>query len=142
MYNIHLASNFFQRRDLDYIISIEKEKVKNGIVGIGKKLKYSFERRGKEVDQIKKHMDSSPYPIIICGDFNDTPVSYAYQKLGENKKDAFLESGNGIGASFKKIPTLRIDYILIDEALKSNSFSTHQEKFSDHRAISSTIKLN
>ena len=142
VYNIHLASNFFQRRDLDYIISIEKEKVKNGIVGIGKKLKYSFERRGREVDQIKKHMDSSPYPIIICGDFNDTPVSYAYQKLGENKKDAFLESGNGIGASFNKIPTLRIDYILIDEELKSSSFSTHQEKFSDHRAISSTIKLN
>ena len=94
------------------------------------------------MDQIKKHMDSSPYSIIICGDFNDTPVSYAYQKLGENKKDAFLESGNGIGASFNKIPTLRIDYILIDKELTSSSFSTHQEKFSDHRAISSTIKLN
>lgn len=142
VYNIHLASNFFQRRDLDYIISTEKEKVKNGIVGIGKKLKYSFERRGREVDQIKKHMDKSPYPIIICGDFNDTAVSYAYQKLGENKKDAFLESGKGIGVSFSKIPTLRIDYILLDKELKSNSFTTHQEDFSDHRAISSTIKLN
>lgn len=142
VYNIHLASNFFQRRDLDYIISTEKEKVKNGIVGIGKKLKYSFERRGREVDQIKKHMDKSPYPIIICGDFNDTAVSYAYQKLGENKKDAFLESGKGIGASFSKIPTLRIDYILLDKQLKSNSFTTHQEDFSDHRAISSIIKLN
>ena len=42
-------------------------------------------------------MKSCPYPIIICGDFNDTPVSYAYQQLGDNMIDAFLESGNGIG---------------------------------------------
>ena len=77
VYNIHKRSNFFQDKDLNYIISAEKEKVKSGVLGIGKKLKYSFERRGREVSQIKQHMKSSPYPIIICGDFNDTPVSYA-----------------------------------------------------------------
>ena len=98
VYNIHLASNFFQDKDLDYLISAEKEKVKSGMVDIGKKLKFSFERRGREVDQIKKHIKNSPYPIIICGDFNDTPVSYAYQQLGYNMKDAFIESGNGLGA--------------------------------------------
>ena len=142
VYNIHLASNFFQKKDLDYIISAEKEKVKSGMVGVGKKLKYSFERRGREVSQIKEHMKSSPYPIIICGDFNDTPVSYAYQQLGYNMKDAFIESGKGIGASFSKIPTLRIDYIFLDNKFRSCNFTTHTEKFSDHRAISSTIILD
>lgn len=142
VYNIHLASNFFQDKDLEYIISAEKEKVKTGMIGIGKKLKYSFERRGREVSQIKKHIKSSPYPIIICGDFNDTPISYAYQQLGYNMKDAFIESGNGFGSSFTKIPTLRIDYILIDKKFKAVNFTTHPEKFSDHRAISSSIVLD
>ena len=57
-------------------------------------------------------------------------------------KDAFIESGNGIGASFSKIPTLRIDYIFLDKKFKSCNFTTHPEKFSDHRAVSSTIILD
>ena len=142
VYNIHLASNFFQKKDLEHIISAEKEKVKNGVVGVGKKLKYSFERRGREVSQIKEHIKSSPYPIIICGDFNDTPVSYAYQQLGYNMTDAFVESGNGIGASFINIPTLRIDYIFLDKKFRSCNFTTHKEKFSDHRAISTSIVVD
>ena len=142
VYNIHLASNFFQKKDFDYLISVETEKVKNGVIGIGKKLKYSFERRGREVNQIKSHMNSCPYPIILCGDFNDTPVSYAYQKLGENMTDAFLDSGNGFGASFSKIPTLRIDYIFLNKGFKSYDFTTHEEEFSDHRAVSCLLKLN
>ena len=104
-------------------------------------MKFSFERR-REVNQIKEDIKNSPHPIIICGDFNDTPVSYAYQQLGHNMKDAFIESGNGIGASFSKIPTLRIDYILIDKKFRSCNFTTYPEKFSDHRAISSSIILD
>ena len=87
-------------------------------------------------------MKNCPYPIIICGDFNDTPVSYAYQQLGDNMIDAFLESGNGIGASFSKIPTLRIDYIFLNKDFKSFGFTTHEEEFSDHRAISCSFKIN
>ena len=142
VYNIHLASNFFNRKDFNNLISPKTEKVKDGILGISKKLKYSFSRRGKEVEKIKKHMNNSPYPIIICGDFNDTPVSYAYRELSENKKDAFIESGNGIGATFTKIPSLRIDYIFYDEKFNSSQFNTHQEELSDHRAISSKIILD
>ena len=144
VYNIHLASNFFQSRDFEFMTSteLEKEKIKNGVIGVVKRLKKSFKNRGKEVEQIKEHMRKSPYPIIVCGDFNDTPVSYAYRELSENKKDAFIESGNGIGATFTKIPSLRIDYIFYDKKFNSSQFNTHQENFSDHRAISCKVKLN
>ena len=144
IYNVHLASNFFNRNDIEFLSSpeLEKEKIKRGIFGIIKRLKRSFESRGKEVNQIKKHIDKSPYPTIICGDFNDTPVSYAYQELGENKLDGFIESGNGIGATFTKIPFLRIDYILFDKQFSSSDFITHQGVLSDHRAISCKIKLD
>ena len=142
VYNVHLASNFFNQKDFSNLTSTETEKVKDGIFGMSKKLKYSFKRRGDEVTKIKNHIQSSPYPTIICGDFNDTPVSYSYQELSENKKDAFLESGNGIGATFTKIPTLRIDYILFDKEFNSNDFTTHQKELSDHRAISCKLKLD
>ena len=144
IYNIHLASNFFNQNDIRFMSSpeLKQEKIKRGIFGVTKRLKKSFEARGKEVRQIKKHIDSSPYPSIICGDFNDTPVSYAYKELIENKVDGFIDSGNGIGATFTKIPLLRIDYILFDEKFSSSNFITHQEILSDHRAISCKIKID
>jgi len=144
IYNIHLASNFFSKDDLRFMNSpeLKKDKIKRGVFGVTKRLKRSFESRGREVQMIKKHIDNSPYPTIICGDFNDTPVSYAYQELGGKKLDGFLESGNGFGATFTKIPFLRIDYILYDKQFSSSDFITHQEILSDHRAISCKIKLD
>ena len=144
VYNIHLASNFFSSDDLEFINSpeLKQEKIKSGFFGVTKRLKKSFESRGKEVQIIKRHIDNSPYPTIICGDFNDTPVSYAYQNLGGKKLDGFLESGNGFGATFTKIPFLRIDYILYDKQFSSSNFITHQEVLSDHRAVSCKIKLD
>ena len=144
IYNIHLASNFFSKDDLRFMSSpeLKKDKIKRGVFGITKRLKRSFEARGEEVQMIKKHIDNSPYPTIICGDFNDTPVSYAYQNLGEKKLDGFLESGNGFGATFTKIPFLRIDYILYDKQFSSSEFITHQEILSDHKAVSCKIKLD
>ena len=143
IYNIHLASNSFSQEDLEFIHSphFEKGTMQEGIIGISKRLKRSFESRGDELDYIKDHIKNSPYPTIICGDFNDTPVSYAYQELSYGKKDAFIESGNGIGSTYFKIPVLRIDYILYDKILKSRNFITHQKELSDHRAISTEIIL-
>jgi len=142
VYNIHLASNFFNNKDFNKIKSVQKEKFKKGIISIVKKLKDSFVRRGNQVDEIKNHIEESPYPVIICGDFNDTPVSYAYQKLSDKKIDAFLESGNGIGATYIKFPLLRIDYILHDSRINSSEFKTHKNKLSDHRAISCKLIFN
>ena len=112
------------------------------MLGVTKRLKKSFESRGKEVQIIKRHIDNCPYPTVICGDFNDIPVSYAYQKLGEDKLDGFLESGNGFGATFTKIPFLRIDYIFYDKQFSSTGFITHQNILSDHKALSCKIKLD
>ena len=44
-------------------------------------------------------------------------------------KDAFIESGNGFGETFTKIPTLRIDYILIDKKFKSLILLLTQRNF-------------
>ena len=142
IYNIHLASNWFDKSDLAFMENpeISKEAIKKGVFGIVKRLKNSFQKRAMQVEVIKQHMEKAPYKIIVCGDFNDTPNSFAYHKISEGLQDAFLNKGKGIGSTFLgKIPFLRIDYILHSSRFKTNTFETHQQKLSDHKAIESSL---
>ena len=141
VYNIHLQSNYFSIDDRKLINSpyAEKKHLRKGISSITNKLKKSSKIRTDEINIIKEHINTSPYPVIICGDFNDTPMSYAYQQFIKKNNDAFIESGNGIGGTFFNIPMLRIDYILYDENFFSKNFKTYQNNFSDHKAISTEI---
>jgi len=142
IYNIHLASNWFDKSDLAFMENpkINKEAIKKGIFGIAKRLKESFQKRAVQVEVIKEHMKNAPYPILVCGDFNDTPNSFAYYKISKSLEDSFLEKGNGIGSTFLgKIPFLRIDYILHSSNFKTTTFTTHQQKLSDHKAIESSL---
>lgn len=141
VYNIHLASNWFNTADYSFIENPKKENLKKSLIGITKRMKNSYKKRAEEVEIIKKHMKESPYPIIVCGDFNDTPLSYAYHSIKGNLVDSFKNSGKGIGSSFVKIPALRIDYILHDEKLESTNYQKYNQILSDHYAISCEITI-
>ena len=141
VYNMHLASNSFSNENLALIQSLEMERNIGESLGIIKRLRNSFILRGREVDLIKSEIEKTDLPVIICGDFNDTPMSYAYEELKKNMNDAFIESGHGFGDTFINIPMLRIDYILYHKKWQSNEFTTHQEEYSDHRAISTSIVI-
>ena len=142
IYNVHLASNWFKESDYSFLQNPKKENLEKGIKGIVERMKSSYKKRAKEARVIKEHMQSSPYPIILCGDFNDTPLSYAYNTISENLKDTFKESGKGIGQSFVKIPSLRIDYILHEKRFKSYNYKRHKQKLSDHYAVSCEVDIN
>ena len=141
VYNVHLASNWFKNSDYSFLQNPQKETLKKGIHGIVSRMKISYKKRAEEAEVIKKHMQSSPYPIILCGDFNDTPLSYAYNTISSDLKDAFKESGKGIGQSFVKLPALRIDYILHDEKFNSYNYTKHEEELSDHYAVSCEVEI-
>lgn len=141
VYNIHLASNWFKNSDYSFIHNPQKDKLKEGLLGISKRMKKSYKKRAEEARAIKEHMNTSPYPIIICGDFNDTPLSYAYNKIKGNLVDAFSNSGKGIANSFVKIPILRIDYILHDKKIKSTNYQKHKKILSDHYAVSCEVTI-
>ena len=141
VYNIHLASNWFKNSDYSFIQNPHKEKIKEGLKGIASRLKNSFIKRAEEVAVIKEHIKTSPYPIILCGDFNDTPLSFAYNTIKGDLVDAFTVCGKGIGDSFVKIPALRIDYILHDNELKSSNYQKHKQVLSDHYAVSCEIEI-
>jgi endonuclease/exonuclease/phosphatase family metal-dependent hydrolase len=79
------------------------------------KLRGAFRRRSYQASLVDSVIESSPYKVIICGDFNDTPNSYIYNKIRSTLNDTYLETNSGVGGSFAgKIPGLRIDYILAD----------------------------
>jgi endonuclease/exonuclease/phosphatase family metal-dependent hydrolase len=103
-------------------------------------MKSSYKKRAEEAQAINEHMQNSPFPIILCGDLNDTPLSYAYNTIISNLNDSFSESGKGIGQSFVKIPALRIDYILHNELFKSYNYTQHKQQLSDHYAVSCELK--
>lgn len=145
VYNIHMASIAFAPKDYKFIDDIAENKETDeveGSKGILKRLKKAFLKRTKQAEQVAEHIKECPYKLIICGDFNDTPSSYAYKTVAKNLSDAFTESGNGLGKSYiGKFPSFRIDYILHSKELKPYEFITHSEKLSDHRAISCLFEV-
>lgn len=99
--------------------------------------------RASHVDTLRYVMDNTPYRHIVCGDFNDTPMSYVYGQLSENLYDTFVESGNGYGYTFRPMRgMLRIDYILRSEGLESLDYSADESAtFSDHLPVLARLKV-
>lgn len=101
---------------------------------------HAFIERGKQADQVVEHARKSPYPVIICGDFNDTPTSYAYQQFAKDFNDSFTECGSGFGTTYVRIPFFRIDNIFYSEDFEAVKHRVHPEVLSDHYAVSATIQ--
>lgn len=108
-----------------------------------KKIKNAHPLRIKQVNLILEHAKNSPYPAVICGDFNDPPISHTYQLFRSQFLDAFNIAGRGVGRTFiGKIPAGRIDYIFHSPQLSTLKFKIQEEKLSDHYAIQAWLKLS
>lgn len=136
IYNMHLQSIAFSKEDYKFVEDVqndvETEELEHS-KNILKRLKRAFVKRSKQADLISKNISSCPYPVIVCGDFNDTPSSYTYSRISERLKDSFIESGTGFGKSYTgTFPSFRIDFILHSDKFVSHEFRTIQEELSDH----------
>ncbi len=143
VYNAHLESIRFGKDDYKFIENLgeaEQDEFK-GSLSIILRLKRAFIKRSKQVQVLHRHIRQSPYPVVLCGDFNDTPSSYTYSVLRRGLEDSFRESGSGFGKTYiGAFPSFRIDYIFHDEKLKSAGYQTHHQKLSDHFPISCWIE--
>ncbi len=142
IFNVHLQSYSIDPRKYAIIDTpkIDEEKDIKEIREIGSKLKRAFQMRAEQVREIKKVIDETPYPVIICGDFNDTPVSYSYQQLRGDFDDAFIESGRGFGRTYiGKLPSFRIDNIFYSDFFESFNFKANNFRVSDHLPISCVL---
>ena len=108
----------------------------------GTKMKNSITRRPKQVDKVFSHIENCPVESFVCGDFNDNPMSYSYFRMTRGRKDAFVEAGEGFGATYARLwPMLRIDYILFPERFRAVSHEIPHIPFSDHYPVITEIEL-
>lgn len=96
-----------------------------------------YKIRAREADIIAAEIHKSPYPVLICGDFNDLPASYTYTTVRDGLNDAFIDKGVGLGRTYNQIePTLRIDHIFYDpSALQITGYKCLPLRYSDHNPI-------
>jgi endonuclease/exonuclease/phosphatase family metal-dependent hydrolase len=129
IYNIHLASmhlSLYQYKQADNYTGKLRRLIS--------RLKYGAQIRSYQIERVNRHVESCPYPYIICGDFNETPYSYNYFKLRSIYQNTFEEVGNGFGFSFNSpLFFLRIDHQFYNSPIIPVSFKVDRKmKISDH----------
>lgn len=141
VYNVHFQSNQFSKEDYDYLENFNDNQDGNSALNILRKLKHGYMNRAEQVQQVIESKAESPYPSIICGDFNDTPVSFAYKSLSKGMNDAFIEKGLGFGKTYvNRTPFLRIDFALFHTMFTINDYSCLvKDAYSDHYPIGVTF---
>lgn len=144
VYAVHLQSIQFMPEDYQTIDSVSKAEETNlhSYKRILSKLKKAFLKRGEQVYLVKNNANTSPYPFIIAGDFNDTPASFAVNKMSKGLVNAFREKGNGFGATYNgDFPNYQIDYILAQPTFKVINYIVLKKKLSDHYGIRADLLL-
>jgi len=144
VFNIHLQSINFRKEDYMFMDTVRlkysNEQMRE-LRRIGSRLKTASSLRARQADMISSYINDSPHPVIVLGDFNDTPLSYAYRRIKKGMKDAFSKAGRGFGNTFSgDLPSLRIDYILYSEHFRSYQFERFKTVHSDHFPI--TVRLH
>jgi endonuclease/exonuclease/phosphatase family metal-dependent hydrolase len=137
-YDIHLQSIKLQQED--YELFGEKNKQagskKSTVRLLIDKLRIAYPARAEQAERVVEHMKTSPYPVVICGDFNDTPISYVYNQFNTDLVDSYRETTTGIGVTYVgRVPAGRIDYIFHSGDLGAYDFGIQSVPFSDHRAV-------
>ena len=146
VYNLHLQSirlNSQHYRLIDSLKFRYDNQQMEEIMDISFRLRDAFIKRAAQADLIANHIETCTHPVIVCGDFNDTPVSYSYRRIGSDLRDAFAETGWGIGRTYNgKFPSFRIDYILAGKELEAIYFRRKKVRLSDHFPITGYLKLH
>ena len=108
---------------------------------ISKKMILAFTFRARQARTVAAHIRKCPYPVIVSGDFNDTPISYTYHVLNKQLKDSFQEAGFGISNTYTAfLPLFRIDYILHSQRFKAIQYHSDPVELSDHFPVTAVLK--
>ncbi len=142
VYNIHLESLKITP-DIDEINKGKNDIDQQKSMDLLRRISKAFTAQQLQAELIKKHKEGSIYPILICGDMNNSAYSYVYRSIRGTLKDSFEEAGSKFGEtySFKFYPA-RIDYIFADAKFKVKQFTSFPEfKNSDHFPIMSRLEM-
>ena len=142
VYNMHLQSIKISpdvNEISENIDVIDKEKSQMLFMRISK----AFKQQQQQAEILRENLKSCPYPVIICGDMNNSAFSYVYRIIKGSSKDAFEEAGKGFGQTYRfKYYPARIDYIFADKKMQVKKFETFPDfDNSDHFPIMAKLSL-
>ena len=143
VYNIHLQS---------IKISPDVKEINENVEGINQeksqiifnRISEAFKKQQQQGEIIMNHKKLCKYPIVICGDMNNSAFSYVYRSIKGNMQDCFEEAGKGFGQtySFKYYPA-RIDYIFADSKMHVKSFTNFPDFVnSDHLPVMTRLSID
>ncbi|MDA0784595.1 MAG: endonuclease/exonuclease/phosphatase family protein [Bacteroidetes bacterium] len=144
IYNLHLQSFRFAKKDFEVMQKQTQQQQIDieGSKGIITRLRMGYQRRAQQVKIIKENLLVCDFPKVICGDFNDIPVSYSYRQLSSGMRDAFVEAGSGLETTYKgSMPSFRIDYILFDNPMRALQYQSIEEVPSDHKLVIAELQV-
>ena len=142
--NVHLLSYAITDNEIDVLTNTSE---RQNLDTVGKtvlhKLRYAFERRSEELNNVINGMPQVDGPIIVCGDFNEPPLSYNYRQMQKaGFVDTFTKVGRGIKPTYAgKLPLLRIDYVWANDGVTPFNFRRYRYKGSDHYPIMLDFKI-
>lgn len=145
IYNIHLQKTLVTEEDYQFIQSEadSDERTFRFSRMLLSKLIRAYRLRADQADELRRHIDSSPYPVVICGDLNDTRLSYVYRTItaaGKGLNDAFIQSGRGIAQTYRgPVPFLRLDFIFASPELTFRGYQSYKTIRSDHKLLQTHI---
>ncbi len=143
---IHLQSFLLtdmEKRDLEEVKHRERDLPAEKSRSLARRFADAYVKRATQADSAAGIIARSPYPVVICGDFNDLPSSYTYTRMKGNLADAFIAKGRGLGRTYNLFsPTLRIDYIFYDpEFLRIVGYRSPRMNLSDHNPVIANFEL-
>ncbi len=145
LFNLHLQSNSISGELKDWMEEkepAERSQYPGRVSFLFKRYWHGAKVRAEQAEQVAGAIHRSRYPVIVCGDFNDVPLSWAYRKISEGLTDGFKARGAGLATTYSgNLPALRIDYILNDPGFKVLRYRSRKVSFSDHKTVSSHLAL-
>ena len=128
----------------DALRSRDRYKMKSEAEYLIGRLASSSRYRAKQVQIVNEFLDNLPQgrKVLLCGDFNDTPISYTYQQVKKHLKNAYRAGGKGVGLSYreKNFP-VRIDHIFYSSDWKCiHAYIDNSTDISDHYPIIAELK--
>jgi endonuclease/exonuclease/phosphatase family metal-dependent hydrolase len=146
VFNIHLQSIRFREEHYAFMdtarFTYTSDQMRE-IKSIGSRLKVAFALRADQATMISNYIKDSPYPVVVMGDFNDTPQSFAYRKIKKGLHDAFRKAGRGFGNTYSgELPSFRIDHIMYEDPVVAYQFKRIKTDYSDHFPITTWLSLS
>ena len=140
---VHLDSYELNDSDYESFERLSHAKTDSSTHQLLKKFAETTRRHEQEwKEELLPLVQSSQVPIIIAGDFNDTPASYIYQQATHLLSDPYVEQGRGFGTTYRgPFPAFRIDYILYSRDMEALSYKRISTPISDHYPIVTDLRL-